>query len=108
VNLSANVVAAGPTLHLTLALKDAGGVSIATAITNSLGQSISANVAAGSYRLIVASFGQYGDVGQYTISGNVVVPTSASPSIPDLLSASDTGTSATDNITKLNNSAGKT
>ena len=45
---------------------------IAAADTASLGESVSALVPTGDYYLAVASHGNYGDVGTYTISGTVV------------------------------------
>ena len=47
---------------------------VATADTASLSESITANLGAGTYYLSVMSEGNYGDVGQYTISGIVTPP----------------------------------
>jgi hypothetical protein len=60
---------AGATLDLKLELRDASGNLIASADTASLGETISANLAAGTYYLIVRSHGGYGDVGTYSITG---------------------------------------
>ena len=59
----------GATLDLRLELRDAAGNLITSADTASLGETISANLAAGTYYLVVASHGNYGDVGTYSISG---------------------------------------
>src|SRR5262249_18331701 len=56
-------------------LEDGNGNVIATAANAStLGQTITANVAAGKYYLFAESYGQYGDVGQYTVSGTIQPP----------------------------------
>ena len=72
VQLAADVAALGPTLDLALNLTDADGNVIAASDTASLGESVSALVPTGDYYLAVASHGNYGDVGQYTISGTIV------------------------------------
>ena len=73
-----NVAQYGAMLHGKAQLFDANGNLIATAAdANNLGQTISTTLGAGAYYLAVESYGQYGDVGQYTVSGNVAagVPT---------------------------------
>ncbi|MDB5323387.1 MAG: hypothetical protein JWN40_5018 [Phycisphaerales bacterium] len=60
---------AGGTLDLRLELRDAAGNLITSADTASLGETVTANLAAGTYYLIVASHGGYGDVGTYSITG---------------------------------------
>jgi hypothetical protein len=72
VQLRADVAALGAMLDLKLSLADALGNVLAAADTASLGESVSTSVTAGDYYLSVASHGNYGDVGQYTISGTVV------------------------------------
>jgi len=72
VNFAVNVAQYGAMLDATLKLVDLSGNIIAQADTANLGESLSANVAAGSYRIIVSSKGVYGDVGQYTVSGTIV------------------------------------
>jgi hypothetical protein len=72
VQLRADVAPLGPMLDLKLSLADFDGNVLAAADTASLGESVSATVLAGDYYLSVASHGEYGDVGQYTISGTVV------------------------------------
>jgi hypothetical protein len=60
---------AGATLDLQFELRDASGNLITSADTASLGETLSANLAAGTYYLVVRSHGAYGDVGTYAISG---------------------------------------
>ncbi len=62
----------GGMLDLKLELRTAAGALIVAADTASLGETISLTLEAGSYRLVVASHGDYGDLGQYSISGTVV------------------------------------
>jgi hypothetical protein len=76
VMFTAKVAQYGPTLHLKLALLDSTGHVIVAADSDSLGQTLSADLPAGSYRIEVASHGDYGDVGQYTLSGAVAVAAS--------------------------------
>ena len=62
-------------LDARLELRDAGGALIASAApSNSFGATIVANVQAGSYRVVVASQGNYGDIGQYTLTADVLGP----------------------------------
>ena len=74
ITLVGQVAAAGPMLDLRMDLYTAAGDRVAGADTASLGETITATVPAGSYRLVVASHGGYGDLGQYTISGTIVRP----------------------------------
>jgi hypothetical protein len=83
---SANVAQYGPTLDLALELWSASGTLIASADTASLGETITAIVPGGSYRLAVVSHGSYGDVGQYSISGTIVPPVNFTPA-PSALAA---------------------
>ncbi len=63
-------------LDARLELRDSGGVLIASADpSGSFGASLTATVAGGSYRLVVASHGNFGDVGQYTVGGTIVPAT---------------------------------
>jgi subtilisin-like proprotein convertase family protein len=62
-------------LDARLELRDAAGVLITSAApTNSFGAKIVTNLPAGSYRVVVASQGNYGDVGQYTLTASVLAP----------------------------------
>jgi titin len=72
VSFNVNVADYGAMLDATLKLVDLNDTVIASSDTASLGESLTASVGAGSYRLIVSSKGTYGDVGQYAISGTVV------------------------------------
>jgi hypothetical protein len=75
ITLNVNVPDSVNNLDAVLQLRDAGDNLIAVADpSTSFGAMITATVAAGSYRLVVASHGTYGDVGQYTITGSVVAP----------------------------------
>ncbi|WP_169978968.1 fibronectin type III domain-containing protein [Tautonia rosea] len=68
-----------PVNNLTprIELRDAGGSTvIATAGPSSnFSATVSANLAAGSYRIVVASDGTYGSVGQYFVNGSIVAST---------------------------------
>ncbi|HEY7119950.1 MAG TPA: fibronectin type III domain-containing protein [Tepidisphaeraceae bacterium] len=71
VNFSADRVTGGM-LDLKLSLRDSAGNVLASADTSSLGESLSASLAAqGTYYVTVASHGGYGDVGQYTLAGSL-------------------------------------
>jgi hypothetical protein len=72
IQLSADVAPFGAMLDLKLNLTDADGNSLASADTANLGESVTAFVPEGEYYLEVASHGNYGDIGQYSISGTVV------------------------------------
>ena len=74
VSLSAGVAAQGATLDLRLELRDASGGLVASSDTSTLGEDLAASVSAGTYYVVVASHGGYGDVGQYALTGSVTVP----------------------------------
>ncbi len=72
VTLNVNVAPYGAMLHAEEQIVNSSGTVIATADNaNTLGQTITANLTAGTYHLVVGSYGQYGDVGQYTVTGMV-------------------------------------
>ncbi|MDP9174151.1 MAG: hypothetical protein M3O30_09840, partial [Planctomycetota bacterium] len=72
VTLNVNVAQFGAMLHAQQLIEDSNGNIVASADNAStLGQSITVNLPAGNYYLVVESFGQYGDIGQYTVSGTV-------------------------------------
>jgi hypothetical protein len=74
IDITAAVAQHGPTLRLRLELLNAQGTQIAAADSANLGETLRVTgLAAGDYHLVVASHGQYGDVGQYTITGTVPV-----------------------------------
>ncbi|MFM7057248.1 MAG: hypothetical protein ACKO2P_10040 [Planctomycetota bacterium] len=63
----------GTNLDLVLELRDSNGTVIARDNPgNSLNASVSATVAQGSYFLVVSGTGEYGALGQYTVSGTVI------------------------------------
>ncbi len=82
VTLNVNVAPYGAMLHAEEQIVNSSGTVIATADNaNTLGQTITANLTAGTYHLVVGSYGQYGDVGQYTVTGTVPQTAAASFSI---------------------------
>jgi hypothetical protein len=93
-NLSFNlgVAASGANLDSVLELRDANGqvVTIANDTTSGVFTSaLSANVAQGTYYLIVRSSGGYGNVGQYTLTGTVVPGVVTAPEISVLFNGAD-------------------
>ncbi len=70
VTLTGSVASVGAMLDLKLKLFSSSGAQIASADTSSLGETLTANVAAGTYFLGVYSKANYGDIGKYTISGS--------------------------------------
>lgn len=80
-----NNLTPGANTDLVLRLySDTGALIAEDAPANSLSASISATVSAGTYYVAVTHDSQYGSIGQYTLSGNViplpVVPTMIAPS----------------------------
>jgi len=74
-----NVASSDPTLHAVLELHDSKNNVVAVANSAAtLGQTLSANLNPGTYYLVVKSYGQYGDLGQYSVGATVV--TLAAPS----------------------------
>jgi hypothetical protein len=73
----------GANLDGVLELRSAAGQTIVTANpSTSLGASLSANLAGGTYYVVARSSGGYGNVGQYTLRGTVpprLLTTSSSP-----------------------------
>ena len=103
-NLTASPPASGPMLDLQLALYNDADQLVASVSTSSLSETIVATLPAGSYYVVVASQGQYGDVGQYTISGTLVPPTVLAP--PSDLTATAASTSVV-NLAWQDNSTGE-
>lgn len=62
----------GGMIDITATLMDVNGNILVTANTTNLGESLSADLTSGAYRLVVSSKGLYGDVGQYSITGTIV------------------------------------
>ncbi|MEX0641712.1 MAG: choice-of-anchor D domain-containing protein, partial [Pirellulales bacterium] len=74
ITVSAAVSTFGPNLNTVLELRDAANTVITTADpTPGFGATINTAVAAGDYYLHVRGTGEYGRVGRYTISGNVLL-----------------------------------
>jgi hypothetical protein len=75
----------GANLDGGLELRSAAGQTIASANpSNSLGASLSASLASGTYYVVARSSGGYGNVGQYTLRGTVppkLLTTSSSPDV---------------------------
>jgi hypothetical protein len=70
-----NVAPLGAMLDAVLELRNSAGTLLYQADTSSLGESLpSMNVVAGTYYVVVRSKGNYGDVGQYTVSGTFTAP----------------------------------
>lgn len=93
-NLSFSLAVArfGANLDSVLELRDANGqlVTIANDTTSGVFTSaLSANVAVGTYYLIVRSSGGYGNVGQYTMTGTLVPGNVTAPEISVLLNGTD-------------------
>jgi hypothetical protein len=83
INLGVNVVAVGPNLDTKIELRDSSGRLLAQADPgNDLSASIQRSVTAGTYYLHVMSHGTYGDLGQYTLTGKLIVPKLAAPASP--------------------------
>ena len=71
-NIMADVAPFGAMLDLSLSLYDAAGNLLATSATESLGERITYALDPGTYRIGIASAGNYGDIGQYFIAGSAV------------------------------------
>jgi hypothetical protein len=71
-NIVADVAPFGAMLDLSLSLYDANGTLLATSATSALGERLTYALDAGTYRIAIASAGNYGDIGQYFISGSAV------------------------------------
>lgn len=72
ITLKGNVNSVGPTLDLRLELRNSSDSVIAVSDTTTLGEVLTASVGQGTYYLVVAGHGGYGDLGQYTITGSVL------------------------------------
>jgi hypothetical protein len=109
VNLFADPYSVGGMLDLRMTLRDSSGNVVASADTTNLGESLSANLAAGTYYLAIASHGSYGDIGQYSIHGSVapVVLQPPAPTAPSGLVATTISNSAI-RLAWTDNSTGET
>jgi hypothetical protein len=72
--LAAGVSPFAPMLDLSMRLYDGNGTLLTTSATSSLGEGISMVLPPGSFRIAILSAGQYGDIGQYFISGFIPEP----------------------------------
>ncbi|MGE5612113.1 MAG: PKD domain-containing protein [Bacillota bacterium] len=71
-SFTVNVAQYGAMLHAKAEIHDAGdNVIVSAADANTLGQTLSANLATGTYYLVIKSYGEYGDLGQYTVTGTL-------------------------------------
>ena len=90
-------------LDTRLELRNSAGVVIASAApATAFGATITVSVEGGDYWLVVASQGNYGDVGNYSVSGTIVVSANAVAAPSNLQAAVTTGgieLSWTDNAT---------
>jgi hypothetical protein len=78
-NIRADVAPFAAMLDLSLGLYDSDGNLLVSSATASLAESVDYLVSAGqTYKLGVSSAGNYGDIGQYSISGFIPEPGSAS------------------------------
>jgi fibronectin type 3 domain-containing protein len=108
ITLNGNVAQFGAMLDMKLVLLDSNGNVIASASSaTQLSESITATVAAGKYYLEVVSYGNYGDVGQYTVSGTIIPPT-APLAAPTTLAATADAASGHVSLSWTNNAAGAT
>jgi uncharacterized delta-60 repeat protein len=92
VNLSVNVPASVGNLNARLELRDAAGNLLAASDPANFDtrRTVTYQAAAGSYVLIVGSHGSYGDVGQYTLSGTIAVPSTIATPTNLIAAASST------------------
>jgi Ca2+-binding RTX toxin-like protein len=74
VSFNINPAQQGPMLRLVAQLRDASNSLLASGTPAGLGASFNLNLPAGTYFLVVRSNGEYWDVGQYRISGQIPVP----------------------------------
>jgi hypothetical protein len=85
VSFTLDVAPLGPMLDASLFLYDFNGIVITQAATASLGETLVATLAGGTYYLAVRGAGGYGDLGQYSLAGTIVaIP---EPVIPACISA---------------------
>lgn len=81
-NIRVNVAELGPNLDTKVELRSATGALITTVSpADDLGATISRNVSAGDYYIVVASAGNYGDAGQYSITATLPQPVAPLPQV---------------------------
>ncbi len=79
-SITQDVAAIGANLDSTLQLRTADGTLVASSSpSTSYGAAITATLAAGHYVLISGSAGQYGSVGQYTVTVEQLLPPTLTP-----------------------------
>lgn len=83
VSFNIDVAPYGPMLDAKAEIRDASGALIASAASASLGETISATLPAGNYYLVVRSHGNYGDIGQYTVTGTVAAGVAIQPPVAE-------------------------
>jgi hypothetical protein len=85
VTLTVNSAAYGAMLDFKISLYDSSGTLVASANTSTFTETLNLSLNAGTYKLVVASNGAYGDIGQYRINGTVaaaaVVPEVKQPTL---------------------------
>ena len=86
----------GPDLDILAGLYDSVGTLVGSSNPTALNASISASLAAGTYYLAIDGVGtgnpttgysDYGSLGEYNISGTIVIPVSQPPAAPSTLAA---------------------
>jgi hypothetical protein len=88
VSFSAIVPPGFNNLDSRLELRDAAGTLITSAApTDSFNSTIIATLSAGTYYVVVASQGGYGDIGQYTLTGTISAPPANTIAAPSSLIA---------------------
>ncbi|MFO0863079.1 MAG: fibronectin type III domain-containing protein [Gemmataceae bacterium] len=102
VSFTVNPFELGGMLAAKVELRKADGTFIVAGTpTANLGATVSANLTAGSYRIVVMSAGNYYDLGQYTIKGTVVgiqAPTTPDPLTLTAVSSTQVDLKWTDSI----------
>ena len=78
-SLSVGVAQYGTMLDASLKLYDSSGSLLVRRATAGLGESLTATLAAGTYYVSVESAGNYGDIGQYTLTGTITPPSQPAP-----------------------------
>src|SRR4028118_1514117 len=99
-NFTINPAPYGPNLDILAELLNSSGNIIASSnLSSNLFANINTSVSAGNYFLSIKSNGEYGRVGQYTISGTVA-PADTTPPTASSLSPADnaTGVAVADNL----------
>ncbi|HEX3357201.1 MAG TPA: zinc-dependent metalloprotease, partial [Tepidisphaeraceae bacterium] len=71
VSFLVNVAPFGAMLDATAQIYTANGQLVAQSATSSLSELVAGNLPAGNYDLVVSSAGNYGDVGQYFVTGSL-------------------------------------